>query len=250
MRASFDVNNSNWISAVQQDSHVQSYDCFGAVSLNCSMQTNVPKPFNSTGKCTYLSMPGSQWARDGKYIAEDMQKSHFKFQPLKHNNKNAVFLNSLIQIRNYTTTRSDAIKGSETDSPKTEKPKEIISKREKFKMLVKDYGKTLTVFHVGISLMSLGACYAAVSSGVDMTKVANAMTGSNNELVKSIMVNSSTFAIAYGIHKLFAPVRLMTTMAVGPLLVTYLRKKGFLKHPEISKKLREAKLKASEDGKK
>lgn len=60
------------------DTHVDSYDCFGAVSLNGSMQSNVPKPFCSNGKSTHLNMPGGQWARDGKYIAEDMQKSHYR----------------------------------------------------------------------------------------------------------------------------------------------------------------------------
>ena len=82
-RASFDINNSNWTSTSPQDSHVESYDCFGAVSLYSSMQTSVPKPFNSTGKSTYLNMPGSQWSRDGKYIAE--------YQLLKRGIKNGLF---------------------------------------------------------------------------------------------------------------------------------------------------------------
>lgn len=64
--------------AIAEDTHVDSYDCFGAVSLNGSMQSNVPKPFCSRGKSTHLNMPGGQWARDGKYIAEDMQKSHYR----------------------------------------------------------------------------------------------------------------------------------------------------------------------------
>ena len=84
--------DSNWNRPIHQDSHVDSYDCFGAVSLYSSMQTNVPKPFNSTGKSTYLNMPGGQWARDEKYIAEDMQKSQYtvKSQLLK-DKKNGSF---------------------------------------------------------------------------------------------------------------------------------------------------------------
>lgn len=69
----------------QNDLHVESYDCSGAVNLSSSMQTNVPKPFCSTGKATHLNMPGGQWARDNKYIAEDMQNSHYssiKLQPV------------------------------------------------------------------------------------------------------------------------------------------------------------------------
>lgn len=61
-----------------------SYDCFGAVSLRGSMQTNVPKPYRSQGtdawvlSSTHLNMPGGQWTRDSKYIAEDMQRSHYR----------------------------------------------------------------------------------------------------------------------------------------------------------------------------
>lgn len=61
----------------QLDSRVDSYDCFNTVSLNSSMQTNVPKPFCATGRSTYLNMPGGQWGRDGKYLAEIMKKSIF-----------------------------------------------------------------------------------------------------------------------------------------------------------------------------
>lgn len=61
-----------------EDTHVDSYDCFGAVSLNGTMQSNVPKPFCSSGKSTHFNMPGGQWAKDGKYIAENMQKSHYR----------------------------------------------------------------------------------------------------------------------------------------------------------------------------
>lgn len=85
-------------------------------------------------------------------------------------------------------------------------------------------------------------------SGVDMTKVASVMSENNNELVQKIMVNSSTFAVAYGVHKLMAPIRLGITMTVVPFLVRFLRRKGILKHPDISKKLEEARLKASGTG--
>lgn len=51
-----------------------------------------------------------------------------------------------------------------------------------------------------------------------------------------VMAESSTFLIAYGVHKVFAPFRLATTMAVAPPLVRYLRRKGILKHPQIKPK--------------
>lgn len=41
-----------------------------------------------------------------------------------------------------------------------------LTNAEKLKKAVKDYGSTVIVFHVGISLISLGACYVAVSRSV------------------------------------------------------------------------------------
>lgn len=75
---------------IRDDNHVDSYDCFGAVSLNGTMQSNVPKPFSSCGKSMHLNMPGGQWSRDGKYIAEDMQRSHYR----KLSRKNGLWMDS------------------------------------------------------------------------------------------------------------------------------------------------------------
>lgn len=44
-----------------------------------------------------------------------------------------------------------------------------------------------------------------------------------------IATNAGTFAVAYGIHKVFAPVRIGITLASVPLIVRYLRRIGFLK---------------------
>lgn len=41
-----------------------------------------------------------------------------------------------------------------------------LSSKEKFKKAVKEYGSTVIVFHVTISLLSLGACYLLVSGYV------------------------------------------------------------------------------------
>lgn len=70
--------NCSGFPKIRDDGHVDSYDCFGAVSLNGTMQSNVPKPFSSHGRSMHLNMPGGQWSRDNKYIAEDMQRSHYR----------------------------------------------------------------------------------------------------------------------------------------------------------------------------
>lgn len=52
-----------------------------------------------------------------------------------------------------------------------------------------------------------------------------------NEIRASeIAGNAGTFAIAYAVHKLFAPVRITITLASVPFIVRYLRKIGFLKN--------------------
>lgn len=59
----------------QADPHVNKYDCRGAVSLNSSMQSNVPSPFS--GNHTHLNMPGSQWGQGQKYLSDNLQSAHY-----------------------------------------------------------------------------------------------------------------------------------------------------------------------------
>ncbi|KAJ8959552.1 hypothetical protein NQ317_005727 [Molorchus minor] len=120
-----------------------------------------------------------------------------------------------------------------------------ITRAEKLKKAVKEYGSTVIVFHVGISLMSLGTCYLLVSYvvftvptdegskveelGLDVTKVF-AVLGLEDWLSKSqVAASAGTFAVAYAVHKVFAPVRITITLASVPLIVRYLRNIGFLK---------------------
>jgi len=60
-----------------QDSHIGSYDCSGAVSLNSSMQSNVPTPFGGMNKFTHLNMPGGQWEQGSKFMAHDLKAAHY-----------------------------------------------------------------------------------------------------------------------------------------------------------------------------
>ncbi|XP_044020379.1 uncharacterized protein LOC122860572 [Aphidius gifuensis] len=201
------------------DSHVDSYDCFGAVSLNSSMQTNVPKPFKSTCKSTYLNMPGSQWAQDGKYIAESMRKSHYSVYKDRRGGQNK---NLSMMIQNYSTQTKQDNNDNNIEASK-------LTNVEKLKIAVKDYGSTVFVFHISLSLLSLGCFYTIVSSGLDITSLIEKIPGSSERL-QSIMTNSSTFAISYAIHKLFAPVRISITLGATPFIVNYLRRIGILKN--------------------
>lgn len=56
--------------------------------------------------------------------------------------------------------------------------------------------------------------------------------GFKESLVQSKMAaGTSTFVVAYAIHKLFAPVRISITLVSVPLIVRYFQKVGIFKPP-------------------
>ncbi|XP_017392080.1 protein FAM210B, mitochondrial isoform X1 [Cebus imitator] len=106
-----------------------------------------------------------------------------------------------------------------------------LSKSQQLKKIFQEYGTVGVSVHIGISLISLGIFYMVVSSGVDMSAVLLKL-GFKESLVQSKMAaGTSTFVVAYAIHKLFAPVRISITLVSVPLIVRYFRKVGFFKPP-------------------
>lgn len=108
------------------------------------------------------------------------------------------------------------------------KPSEL-TPREKLKIAAKEYGSVLIVFHVGISLISLGSVYFFISNGVDVQQWIGWMGLSNANENTKIVAGASQFIIAYAVHKSFAPVRISITLISVPLIVRYLRTKGIMK---------------------
>ncbi|POI30635.1 hypothetical protein CIB84_005614 [Bambusicola thoracicus] len=106
-----------------------------------------------------------------------------------------------------------------------------LNKSQQLKQVFKQYGAVGVSFHVGISLISLGIFYVAVSSGVDMTPVLLKLGFSESSLQSKMAAGTSTFVLAYAIHKLFAPVRISITVVSVPFVVRYCRKIGFFKPP-------------------
>lgn len=49
-----------------------------------------------------------------------------------------------------------------SDAPKKPEPM-VLSRRDRLNLVIADYGKTVIVFHIGISLISLGGFYTLVS---------------------------------------------------------------------------------------
>ncbi|XP_063228568.1 uncharacterized protein LOC134534226 [Bacillus rossius redtenbacheri] len=177
------------------DPHLQSYDCASTVSLTCAMQSNVPRPFSALGKATHLNMPGGQWGRADRWVSQDMQELHCR-----------------------------GLGSAAGGAPPS------LSRKERLKAAVRDYGATVVVFHVGISLLSLGAFYTAVSSGLDMAH----WLGQLGVDAGQVAAGASTFVVAYAVHKVFAPVRIGITLACTPFIVRYLRGVGLLKPPKAT----------------
>ncbi|XP_078411502.1 protein FAM210B, mitochondrial [Cetorhinus maximus] len=104
-----------------------------------------------------------------------------------------------------------------------------LSKSQQLKQVFKEYGAVGVVFHTGISLASLGMFYLVVSSGVDVAAILYKV-GFNEAVVQSRMAaGTSTFVLAYAVHKVFAPVRMSITLVSVPLIVRYFRKIGLFK---------------------
>lgn len=226
------VDSSRYDVKPDADPHVGPYDCNGAVSLNSSMQSNVPSPFSGISThYMHLNMPGGQWSQNGKWMSHDLHSSHYttlrrevrnnimndkksgarekgmivfsKNTTCSHGNLSSSQPKSLwTQLmqtnvthsptyaclssinhsrlmfchlnaksnhihRTYSSEKKNlAKKENETDATKSvEENSEpvALSPRMKLKNAIRDYGSTVLVFHIAISLASLGIFYQLVS---------------------------------------------------------------------------------------
>lgn len=138
-------------------------------------------------------------------------------------------------LRNARTLHTSILRNVENSSgSKTEQlegENKQLTLKERLKFVVQEYGTTAIVFHVCISLTSLGLCYAAVKSGIDV-QAALQKIGANPKVSESMVATeASTFVVAYACHKVFAPVRMLMTITCTPLIVRRLRIMGLMKHP-------------------
>ncbi|XP_008283521.1 protein FAM210B, mitochondrial [Stegastes partitus] len=132
-----------------------------------------------------------------------------------------------VQTLKEPSTTSPTEKSPGDMEPEGGKP----TKTQQLKKVFKEYGAVGVSFHIGISLMSLGMFYLLISSGIDMAAIL-CKVGFSEAVVQSKMAaGTSTFVLAYAIHKLFAPVRISITLVSVPLIVRYFRKTGLFKPP-------------------
>jgi len=131
----------------------------------------------------------------------------------------------------HTSFIRKADKPDQDTAKNQEKDEKKLALRDRLKLVVAEYGTTAIVFHVTISLTSLGICYAAVKSGIDVQAALQKIGLSSKVTDSSVATEASTFVVAYACHKVFAPLRMLMTITCTPLIVRKLRKIGFLKEP-------------------
>ncbi|XP_030562099.1 uncharacterized protein LOC115763612 isoform X1 [Drosophila novamexicana] len=244
-----DITTDNSLSVSQeasfvQDPHIQSYDCFGAVSLNGVMQSNVPTPFGGMHKFSHLNMPGGQWSQEYKFTSQNLHSSHYR--ALRDSTRadwvtydqNATVAGNSQGFRRCYSTQAKPSPEPPLVPPAPPEPAkstvdaelqtEKLTKKEQLKRAFKEYGATIVAFHVGISLLSLGGFYVLVSSGINMMPVLEFLGIESSVIAEKIAVGS-TFVTAYAVHKVFAPLRISITLGATPFIVRFLRSKGFLK---------------------
>lgn len=131
----------------------------------------------------------------------------------------------------HTSAFREADKPAAESTTEKEKGGENVPLRDRLKSVVAEYGTTAVVFHVTISLTSLGLCYIAVKSGIDVQAALQFIGVSSSVADSSVATEASTFVVAYAFHKVFAPLRMFMTISCTPLIVRKLRKMGILKEP-------------------
>jgi len=80
------------------------------------------------------------------------------------------------------------------------------------------------------------AAVNSVNTRIDYGNIGDKTTIDGRELstMGNVAAGATTFVIAYAVHKVFAPVRIATTLAATPLIVRSLRAKGILKPPKTN----------------
>ncbi|XP_052186441.1 uncharacterized protein LOC127797510 [Diospyros lotus] len=105
-------------------------------------------------------------------------------------------------------------KGKEEDSGKK-------SKGDQAKELLAKYGGAYLATSITLSLISFGLCYALISAGVDVQTLLQKVGISTNETGEKV----GTFALAYAAHKAASPIRFPPTVALTPIVASWIGKK-------------------------
>lgn len=174
-----------------EDPHLSLYDVHSPVNTGAVMQSMVPEPYGGNKRFTNLNMPGGSWGLQTKYLSHELNSAHYTQlrqdirshegghkgiepylsmkwlssfsnpQLFSKNHSSFLTINKRFISLSCTKTMSE---GSKVPTGESEKPADSkVTGASKLKTAVKEYGSTVIVFHVAISLLSLGTSYALVS---------------------------------------------------------------------------------------
>lgn len=94
------------------------------------------------------------------------------------------------------------------------------SKMDSAKKLLKRYGSAYLVTSISLSLVSITACYALISAGVDVPGLLEHV----GLTVTTTSEKFGTFALAYAAHKAASPIRFPPTVALTPVVAGWMGK--------------------------
>ncbi|XP_022152953.1 uncharacterized protein LOC111020570 isoform X2 [Momordica charantia] len=95
------------------------------------------------------------------------------------------------------------------------------SKGEQAKELLAKYGGAYLATSITLSLISFSLCYALISAGIDVQALLQKVGISANETGEKV----GTFALAYAAHKAASPIRFPPTVALTPIVASWIGKK-------------------------
>ncbi|GFZ17748.1 FAM210B-like protein, putative [Actinidia rufa] len=95
------------------------------------------------------------------------------------------------------------------------------SKGNQAKELLAKYGGAYLATSITLSLISFSLCYALISAGIDVQALLQKVGISTNEAGEKV----GTFALAYAAHKAASPIRFPPTVALTPIVASWIGKK-------------------------
>lgn len=95
------------------------------------------------------------------------------------------------------------------------------SKGNQAKELLAKYGGAYLATSITLSLISFSLCYALISAGVDIQTLLQKVGISTDETGGKV----GTFALAYAAHKAASPIRFPPTVALTPIVASWIGKK-------------------------
>ena len=95
------------------------------------------------------------------------------------------------------------------------------SKTDQAKELLAKYGGAYLATSITLSLISFSLCYALISAGIDVQSLLQKVGITVDETGEKV----GTFALAYAAHKAASPIRFPPTVALTPIVASWIGKK-------------------------